>query len=292
MYWIVGFLTVYLLALALIAWISLHPPRIPTWLSPGAMFAPQEAIEIQSQGANLVGWWLECEGSKTTVILAHGYMMNKCELTPEAVHLWRRGASCLVFDHRAQGRSSGKKCGFGVDERVDIAAAVKEARRRKPGTKICLVGSSMGSAAIALALADDPTLADAAILDSCYDRFVSASLGWWRFLGGKTLMAILFPTVVLAAPFAGFNPFKVSISKALAKVDRVPILFLHGDKDVLALPEEGQRNFDAYRGPKKIVWFEGCSHSEGRWHYPDRYRETVDSFLEEFGILAIQSTGK
>lgn len=249
------------------------------------MFAPQEFIEIPSEGAKLAGWWIEREGSNTTVILSHGYMMNKSELTPEAVYLWRRGASCLVFDHRGQGRSSGRKCGFGVDERVDIIAAVQEARRRKPDGKICLVGSSMGSAAIALALADDPKIADAVILDSCYDRFISASLGWWRFLGGKGLMVVLSPTVILAAPFAGFNPFRVSISKSLSKVEGIPILFLHGDSDVLALPQEAQRNFDAYRGPKRIVWFEGCSHSEGRWHQPEKFRAAVDEFLEESEIL-------
>jgi alpha-beta hydrolase superfamily lysophospholipase len=217
-------------------------------------------------------------------------MMNKSELTPEAVYLWTRGASCLLFDHRGQGRSGGKRCGFGVDERVDIAAAVYEAKRRKPEARIVLIGSSMGSAAIALALADDPSLADAAILDSCYDHFVSASLGWWRFLGGKALMVALAPTVVIAAPFAGFNPFSVSISKALSTFDSVPILFLHGDSDNLALPSEAEHNFNVYRGPKSIVWFEGCRHSEGRWNFPDKYRAAVDQFLEKNELICRQPT--
>lgn len=286
MLWIVGFLTLYLLALAIIAWISLHPPRIPTWISPGAMFAPQESIEFVSQGNTLRGWWLEAPGCEIVFVLSHGYMMNKCELTPDAVALWRRGASCLLFDHRAQGRSGGKKCGFGFDERHDIVAAVNFARQRKPGAKIVLIGSSMGSAAIAFALADHPDLADAAILDSCYDSFVSASLGWWRYLGGKLLVVALCPTVVIAAPFAGFNPFKISISQRLATFDSVPILFLHGGSDVLARPAGAQKNFDRYRGPKKIVWFEGCSHSEGRWNHPQEFREAVDDFLAETGFLA------
>jgi len=285
MLWIVGFLTIYLLVLVGIAWISLHPFRIPSYLSPGAMFAPQENFEFESDGNTLQGWWLEAPESTTVVILAHGYMMNKCELTPEAVYFWRRGASCMVFDHRAQGRSGGKKCGFGVDERVDIAAAVREARRRKPGAKIVLIGSSMGSAAIALAVCEDPTLADAAVIDSCYGRFSSASLGWWRFLGGNVLMVLLSPTVVLAAPFAGFNPFRVDVSKGLAKINGIPLLFLHGNKDNLALPADAQRNYDAYPGPKHFVWFDGCRHSEGRWEQSAKYRESIDGFLVKYGLL-------
>ena len=40
MLWIVGFLTLYMLGLFLIAWVSLHPPRIPLYISPGSFDAP------------------------------------------------------------------------------------------------------------------------------------------------------------------------------------------------------------------------------------------------------------
>ena len=285
MLWIVSFLALYLLGLIGIAWISLHPIRTPNYISPAAFDAPQQDIEFDSEGNILRGWWLEAPESKSVIIFAHGYLMNKCELTPEAVQLWKRGASCMVFDHRAQGRSDGRKCGFGYSERVDIAAAVREAKRRKPGAKIGLVGSSMGSAAIAFAVSEDPELADAVVLDSCYSRFPSASLGWWRFLGGKPLLVVMAPTVVVAAPIAGFNPFQVDVAKSLKLQSKVPMLFLHGDRDNLALPSEGQRNFDAYGGPKQMVWFEGCRHSEGRWEQPDKYRKVVREFFETYGLI-------
>ena len=82
--------------------------------------------------------------------------MNKCELTPVAAHLAHLGASCLIFDLRAHGRSGGRKSGFGYPERMDVANAVAYARKRRPDAKIGLIGSSMGSAAIAFALKDDP----------------------------------------------------------------------------------------------------------------------------------------
>ncbi len=287
MLWIVGLFGVYVLALLGIAWISLHPFRIPTYLSPGAFDIPQQDVEFESDGNLLRGWWVEAPDSTAVVICVHGYMMNKCELTPVAAHLWKRGVSCMVFDHRAHGTSEGSECGFGYLERVDVIAAVAEARLRKPGAKIGLIGSSMGSAAIALALRDDPLLADVVILDSCYARLTSAILGWWRFLGGKWLMALLSPTTVIAAPFAGFNPFPVDISEALKACNDTPILFLHGDRDNLALPSEAQRNFDAYPGPKEIVWFERCGHSEGRWEQPEKYSAVVDGFLEANGFLTM-----
>ena len=286
MLWIVGFLGLYVLGLFAVVWISLHPYRIPGWIGPGSMGAPQEDIEFESDGNTLRGWWIESPESTSVVIFAHGYMMNKCELTPEAVQMWRRGASCLVFDHRAHGKSGGKKCGLGLRERVDIANAVREAKRRKPGTKIGLVGSSMGSAAIALAMGDDPSLADAIVLDSCFSSLVSASLGWWRFVGGNALMVLLSPTTLISGPMAGFNPFRVDVAKSLEKLRSTPVLFLHGSKDNLALPSHAQRNIDAHSGPHTVVWFEGCGHSEGRWEQPEKYQEALVTFFQEQGILA------
>ncbi len=287
MTWILGILAVYLLILVAIAWVSLHPFRMPVFVSPGAMGAPQEEVEFKSDGNLIRGWWVQAEDPNAPVmVLLHGYMMNRAELSPVAYQLWRRGVSSLVIDFRAHGRSQGNKSGLGWYERHDVAASVAFARSRAPGAKIGLLGSSMGSAASALAMGDDPSLADILILDSCYSRLSSAVLGWWRFLGGKVLAAILSPTVLVAAPFAGFNPFSIDISKALAKIGDKPVLVLHGACDTLALPSEAERNLAVIPGPKKIVWFAGCSHSEGRWEQPDLYHQELFDFLDLHGFLA------
>ncbi|MDR3689394.1 MAG: alpha/beta hydrolase [Fimbriimonas sp.] len=286
MFWIVGLSLVYLLGLLAIAWISLHPYRIPIYISPESLGAEQSDVAIESDGETLRGWWIEAPGAESAMILAHGYMMNRCELTPEAFQLWRRGVSCLLLDLRAHGKSGGKRCYLGNRERWDIVAAVTEVRRRAPHARIGLYGSSMGAAACALAMGDDPKLADVLVLDSCYSRLHRAINGWWRFLGGNLLMAILSPSVVLCAPMAGFNPFRIDVSRSLAKLEGVPVLFLHGTEDNLATPGEAQRNVDATPGPKNVVWFERSGHSEGRFHEPARYRTELFQFLVEYGFMA------
>ena len=142
----------------------------------------------------------------------------------------------------------------------------------------------MGAAAIALALGDDPTLFDAAVLDSAYARLPSAILGWWRFLGGEFLKVLLSPTVWLAWPMVGFNPFRIDVSEAIGKID-APLLFFHGESDSLALPSEALRNYAAAKGSKRIVWFERCGHSQGRLEFPDRYHEALIEFFEQNGLL-------
>ncbi len=299
MAWFLGALGVYLLILVVVAWLSLHPIRIPIFLSPGVMGAPQEDVEVGGE-TGLRGWWVRAEGDGAVAVLAHGYLMNRAELAPVAYALWKRGVSSLLLDLRAHGRSGGKKSTMGLLERHDVVAGVAWARARRPGAKIILIGSSMGSAASALAMGENPGLADVLVLDSCYSRLSSAILGWWRFLGGKALMAFLAPSVVVAIPFAGIQPFRVDVAKSLQRLEGVPVLHLHGAKDDLALPGECRRNYEACPGPKALVWFEGCGHSEGRWEQPERYFAGLFGFgaerdngegVQVFGRSGVQASG-
>ncbi len=280
----VGLALLYVATLLVISWVSLHPVRTPIFIAPQQFGAPTEDVAFESQDGRLGGWWIEAPGCKSVAICAHGYVMSRAELVPEALLLWKEGMSCLLFDFRAHGRSQGRRCSMGYREREDLKAAVRYARERAPGAKILVLGSSMGAAAAALALGDEPELLDALVLDSSYSRLTDAILGWWRFLGGEKLRVLLSPTVFVAWPLAGFNPFRVDVSEALRRTE-VPLLFMHGTRDGLARPAEAQRNFEAARGPKKMVWFEGCNHSEGRWEQTEKYRAELLGFLREHALL-------
>ncbi len=286
MIWILVALAVYVAILLIVLRVSLCPPRIPIFLSPEGLGSPQEEVDFLSKdGTALCGWWVEAENATAVAVLSHGYLMNRSELSPVAHTLCQLGVSCLVYDFRAHGRSGGKTTSMGYCERHDVAAAAIYAKLRCPGRKLVLMGSSMGAAASALALAEDISLAEALVLDSCYSTLSSASLGWWRFLGGKPLAFALSPVTLLAIPVIGFNPFRVDVSEALRKLSTKPVLFLHGKKDVLALPKEANRNRGAHPGEGDIVWFEGCGHAEGRWIHPLLYDESLLSFLKGAGFL-------
>lgn len=284
--WAILAIGLYVGLLILLALVSIHPFRIPFWISPGQLGAPQEEVEYgRVDGKPLRAWWVPNESTANVAILAHGYMMNRCELTPEAYWLWQRGFSCLIVDLRCHGRSGGRKCGLGTREKDDVQSAVAFVRKRNPDARVVLIGSSMGSVACAMALADQPDCADALVLDSGFGRLPSAIAGWWRFVGGKWLAAVLSPMPLVAWPLAGFNPFKVDVRDAIVKLrPETAVLMIHGDRDTLALPSEAKRNYEAIPGPKQELWFERCGHSEGRWLYPDLYRGALAKFLDESGF--------
>lgn len=280
MWAVLTILGIYVLILIVVTWISLHPIRIPQFISPGLIGLPQEDVEFQSSdGLKLRGWWVEAPVSKAVVVFAHGYLMNRCEFVPVAIRLAQQGYSCLLFDLRAHGRSQGKKCGLGWIERLDAGAALSFARGRAAGKKVVYVGSSMGSAAGAFALASDGSLADGIVIDSAYSRLQDAILGWWNFLGGKWLRAAFAPMVWLGIPFIGFNPYSVDVAKAVSKIE-VPILFVHGEADTLASAADARRNIESALDPKEELWFPGRNHAEFRWEEPEKYLGELIAWLK------------
>lgn len=283
--WIVLALFAYLALMWLVAWKSAAPVRVPLFFAPGQIGLPQEAVEFTARdGCRLSGWWMDRGDARTIGVFIHGYMMNRSELASMAAMLWQRGAACLLFDTRAHGSSGGRLTGFGYTERLDVQAAVEFARSRCPGARVLLFGSSMGGAAAAFAVAEDSGLADALVLDSAYSRLDRAALGWWRFLGGKPLMVTMAPTLLFSRAFLPFRMREADVAKALEAGGK-PTLILHGREDRLAPPKDAERNIAACNGASRLVWFEGCNHSAGRFAQPDVYNDAVFGWLFEQGLL-------
>lgn len=280
MVWIVGLLVLYLLVILAVTWISVRPFRTPIYFGPGALGLPQEEIKFRtSDDLELKGWWVVPKDPVAIIVMSHGYAMNRSEMSPLAIRLFELGCASLVYDFRAHGRSPGKRCGCGVFEAEDVCAAVEYAKSRLPGVPVVLIGSSMGAAASALAVAKHPHLSSMVVLDCSYSRLPSAVLGWWRFLGGRPLAFLLSPTVLAGYLFNRVNPFKVDIAKAIEKAEDTQFLLLHGDQDTLALPSEAVRNRDAAPDRCKLVWLPKCGHAEGRWVHPNLYEGSVIRFL-------------
>jgi pimeloyl-ACP methyl ester carboxylesterase len=273
----------YLVILVIVALAALKPARSPIFLSPAALGVEIEPVEINSGGLTLRGWWVPHDSPRAVAILCHGYVMNRSENAALAAQLRGHGFACLLFDSRGCGKSEGSRTGVGWLERGDVLAACAFAETRCPGLKRVVIGSSMGAAAAAFAIAEDPSAADAVILDSCYHSLARATLGWWRFLGGVPLAILLAPVVLVAWPIAGFNPFRANVGRALRRIDR-PVLIIHGRRDRLAPPFHADLNF-ASGNAARIVWFDSAGHSEARWTESDRYLDSILGFLREANVI-------
>lgn len=274
-------LLIYLAGLFVATYVSLHPPRVPLWISAAMLGYPQEKVVFESDGTQLTGWWSDCGDGSLAVVCCHGYIMNRCELLPLMVTLADLRSSWLFFDFRAHGKSQGRTCTMGLHEARDVAAAVALVRAKKPGSKVVLMGSSMGGAAAAIALGRDPDLADGLILDGAYSAMDEAGRGWWNFLGGSWLRFFLAPTVWLGSLMIGFNPAKVVVADYLRRASHKPVLFLAGGDDPVVSQGQLDRNVQASGDLTWVEVFEGAGHGEARFREPERYQAAIRKFVRE-----------
>lgn len=278
----------YVGSLAVIVRASLHPIRIPIYLSPGSFKCPQEFVKLDGPlGFSIPAWYVPGE-TDVVAIQVHGYLMNRCELVPTAVWLHERGIGSLLLDLGGHGTAPRPTTSLGWHERKEVLAACAFVRSQNPNAKIILIGSSMGSAACAFALAEDPCCAVGLVLDSAYCRLDEAISGWWRLFGPKWLGVLLRPASFLARFFVDFSPKDVNVDDALSR-SACPVLVLHGDRDGIALPSEAQKNIDALGDRASIQWFKNCRHSEGRWEQPDLYFEALETYLRANSWLSYTS---
>lgn len=273
----------YLAGCFVVARVSVSPPRVPLFLSPGLLGAPQETVRFEGRdGLTLVGWWMHRETPRVVAVMTHGYCVNRSEPVPVAHWLWRHGAACLMFDFPAHGDSQGREVGFGWKDRLDVLAALRLARERYPQSRIVFWGSSLGAAAGAFASAEaEEAVRPAALILDCPFGLLSRAIdGWWKFVGGARLARALRPVAWFSRALTGLRPNQIDVAHALASLPDVPVLIITGARDTILPPGEAQR-LAAASPSARLVSFEGCHHSEPRYLQPDRYRDVLETFLRD-----------
>jgi pimeloyl-ACP methyl ester carboxylesterase len=198
------------------------------------------------------------------IVLAHGFTLSW-----QRPNVWRianrlnRTAGVLTFDFRGHGRSGGLST-LGDREIKDLDVVVAYAREL--GYKrIAVVGFSMG-ASIALRYAGLVGGLDAVVSISGPGRWYyrgTERMRWVhraveRRLGRWVTRRILKTRV---SP-EGWKLVPVPPAEAAARISPVPLLIVHGDKDLYFPPEHARQLYMAAREPKELWLIPGMAHAE------------------------------
>ena len=215
-------------------------------------------------------WWMPQTGataataaSAPALLYLHGSRWN---LTGSSFRIakWREmGFSVLAIDYRGFGQSSGELPSE-ANTYEDAALAWDWLKTKMPDAqRRYLYGHSLGGAvAIDLAAKLGPHDAAGLITESTFTSV---------------------PDVVSASPY-GWLPVGFLISQrfeALEKIKKValPKLFLHGTSDTVIPHTMSDELFKAASEPKRLVKFDGASHSGIAWAAPGEYIEVVRAFV-------------
>lgn len=253
-------------------------PKPTNTHDPSVIDREHETRNIPLQdGSHLEAWYVPHANATGLVLMFPGYAESKESLLPAAAALHELGYNLLMVDFRGAGGSSGTDTTLGVREAKDVARAVEYARLEWPNDPVVLYGVSMGSAAIMRAIAVEGIQADAAILESPFDRLLSTVRNRFHAMGlpgtpGSELV------VFWGSVQQGFNGFEHNPLDYASSI-RCPTLVLYGENDPRVTPSEFRAIYDRLAGPKELVGFPGAAHEALVVYAPENWREKVAGFL-------------
>jgi pimeloyl-ACP methyl ester carboxylesterase len=212
---------------------------------PPAGFRPEETSFITADGETISAGWVSAQSgaaSNLSFVLAHGFTGSWREprVLAVAAHLSRFG-DVLAIDQRGHGQSSGL-CTVGMDEVLDVDAAVGHVRTHATAHSVVTVGFSMGGSVVLRqgALAPGRTHAP----KHRPDAVVSVSApGFWFYRGTKVMRmvhrlienpggrAVLRTRGVRMTSTPWPDPPPLSPEDSVRRMAEFPLLVVHGDVD-------------------------------------------------------------
>ena len=237
-------------------------------------------LEITARDGLRLRAYLYDQGADVTVIFCHGYRGGPEELSGIASRLYSQGMNVLLIFHRAHGISEGTYFTLGTKEKYDAADWAKEIARQKPAGKIVLFGWSMGGNTVMGAVGEDlPENVKCAVEDCGYENLKSQLLfsckqAMPKLPAKRFFVALLGLYCRLLKGFTIDDPRSASLSRC-----KVPMLFIHGEKDRLVPYENLALCYKACAAKKLHSSYARAIHAASCGTEPERYFSELIGFI-------------
>ncbi|MDO4912005.1 MAG: alpha/beta hydrolase [Lactobacillus sp.] len=224
--------------------------------------------------------------SNKTVVILHGYMNNKDRMGEYAAMFHQLGYNVLLPDARAHGQSQGKYIGYGYPERYDVRKWIK-LLLKKTGQKqeVAIYGLSMGAATAMMTTGIKLPSQVKAVIEDCGYSGVKDEI---EYEAGNLYHLPAFPRFPLVEMLSLINRVKVGYfmgdasSVVALSHNKLPVFFIHGNKDTFVPTRMVYANYAATKGPKELWFTKGAKHAESFEKYPKLYKEKVKAFLNKY----------
>lgn len=243
---------------------------------------PSTEFSIKSfDGLTLYGKYFEFEKGAPIEIMFHGYRgYGERDLSSGVKRAFKCKHNALLIDQRAGGKSEGHVISFGIKERHDcIKWANFVVEHFGDDVKIILTGISMGAATVLLASSMDIPKNVIGILADCgYNK--ASEIIKKVIKDMKLSPKLLYPFVKIGARLYGhFNVEETSPYESV-KNSKVPILFIHGDKDDFVPCYMSEELYKACSSKKNLVLIKNAGHGVSYLIDPDTYLREVNDFFK------------
>lgn len=262
---------------------ALNLPRQMAWLE---NWGWQDVEITGKKGARLHGYFFKAkQPTNRTVLAIHGY---RCEggmrefLYFAPMYLEQFGMNLLLVDDYAHAQSEGKHIGFGWNDRLDCLRWIDWIiQNQGADSEILLQGVSLGAATVLMAAGEEglPRNVRGVVADCAYSSVREELLHVSRL----QFKVPSFPLYHIASLFCRLRAgYFFGQGDTLEQVRRikVPVLFIHGEKDKFVPTEMVYRLYDACNAPKLLWTVPEAAHAECFLADSAGYEAQVEHLLE------------
>ncbi|MCQ2289530.1 MAG: alpha/beta hydrolase [Muribaculaceae bacterium] len=238
-----------------------------------------------ADGTQRHGYYLAADKPSThTAVLVHGY--KDCALSMLNIgYMYHNdlGYNIILPDLWAHGESTGDYIGMGWNERNEVIQWAKVAQHMWRGNTMVLHGVSMGAATVMNASGETlPPYVKAVIEDCGYTSTWDEFSHQLNEQFGLPAFPLLYTTSLLCKANYGWSFGEASPLEQVKKC-KVPMLFIHGDKDDFVPTAMVNELYEAYPGPNKQLWLApGSDHAMAYSDHPREYTRLVREFTDKW----------
>jgi pimeloyl-ACP methyl ester carboxylesterase len=290
--------TIYIIILAFIitgvasfalAWDIIHPDKINTPQISSNIAPDYKNISFSTSESEekIYGWYFPAKGSKSTVLLVHGYGRNRLQFDEDTFKLINQfvnnGLNVMTIDLRGSGMSAGSASTFGKNETKDVLSAVKYLKQLDT-QNIILMGFSTGASSCLAALAETPYRDSiiGVISDSPYstvNNYIDYEINskcWLPRIPFRYTIDLLVKKLTKVSD-------DMDIVPKIPLIAPTPILLIDGDQEELPASENTRLLYEIYsrKSPVPVeYWDSGAKeYCQSFTSEPDKYMDKVIGFV-------------
>lgn len=248
------------------------------WLDENA-----KEVYIKNKNINLHSYEIiNKKESKIWVIAVHGYTDSANFMVNSAKQFLNYGYNVLIPNLRAHGKSEGKYIGMGWLDKDDIILWIDYLIATYGNIKIVLYGISMGAATVMMVSGEKlPSNVRMVIEDCGYTSAWEEFSHELKYLFHMPAFPALYNANIITIIKAGYSFKKASSIKQIKK-SKIPILFIHGDKDNFVPFYMLDKLYNVATCKKEKLIIKNAGHAESQWIDSNKYWHTVRKFIKKY----------
>jgi fermentation-respiration switch protein FrsA (DUF1100 family) len=263
-----------------------HDANLKLWVdSLREHSALRDTFIIADDGSKLHALYVRsATESPNTALIIHGYTDNAIRMLMIG-HLYNEelGYNILLPDLRAHGKSDGKHIQMAWKDRLDILKWIDVAKDiYGDTTRMVIHGISMGAATTMMTSGENLPGNIKCLVEDCgytsvWDEFSYKMKDQY----GLPAFPILHAASLYAQLKEGWN-FKEASAVEQVKKCRLPMFFIHGDKDNYVPTWMVNKVYDAKPGDKELWIVPNVAHANAYWDSTDEYVAKTSAFVSKY----------